>query len=680
MRLLIVTQVVDSEDLPLGFFTRWITEFARHAEHVEVICLKEGKHDLPPNVRVHSLGKEKGAVNRLVYSWRFLCYAWKLRGEYDAVFVHMNQEYILIAGWLWKLLGKPIYMWRNHFAGSWLTDTAAFFCTKVFCTSRYSYTAKYARTLLMPVGIDTEVFHPREARKAHSILFLARMAPSKRPDLLIEALGILHAKGVTFTADLYGSPLPADEDFYQSLKGRVKELGLDSQVHFYPGPRGAENQSLYPAYEICVNASPSGMYDKTIFESAACEGLSLTSNQNLAGQVDARLLFKEADALDLAEKLEGLLTLKAEEKKSLQEQMHSLALEHSLTRLGSELMLALSSPEAVIFQNGSIGDFLMYLHLSEALLTSQKYARVTIVVSRNAVLLRKIAAGYPKVRVYEISSKNWSSLTRLWIGRKTVLVSPTIGKIPLSVKLLVWLLIRGEGSRSIGFQDAGPLCNWYTQMLQYDTTKLYLEALGDLARAAGIALPSEPPRLRFTTPSQALAKLGLEAKRYIVFHPGASNPKRMFSVDAAVETIRSILSIFPEEAVVVSGGPEERAFVEEIVRAVANTKVMSAAGVSIEDVVVLVRSAALFIGTDTGITHLACFLGTRVLEVAHNATANWLAFYAPNATVLYQLAKDKEAHTGYAYLKEHARGELRPFTTVPIEAIENELRSLAPRS
>ena len=109
MRLLITTQVVDRTDPFLGFFHGWIVELAKHFEHIEIICLQEGQHSLPSNVNVNSLGKELGIQSRIVYAARFLGLVWKLRDSYDAVFVHMNQEYILLAGWLWKILHKRIF-------------------------------------------------------------------------------------------------------------------------------------------------------------------------------------------------------------------------------------------------------------------------------------------------------------------------------------------------------------------------------------------------------------------------------------------------------------------------------------------------------------------------------------------------------------------------------------------
>ncbi len=95
MKLLILTQKVDKNDPILGFFHRWIEEFANHCEQVTVICLAKGKSTLPPTVSVLSLGKEAGQ-SRLKYLWRFYRYLWRERQNYDTVFVHMNQEYVLL--------------------------------------------------------------------------------------------------------------------------------------------------------------------------------------------------------------------------------------------------------------------------------------------------------------------------------------------------------------------------------------------------------------------------------------------------------------------------------------------------------------------------------------------------------------------------------------------------------
>ncbi len=298
-KLLIVTQVVDTEDPVLGFFVGWLQEFAKHIEHIEVICLRKGSYNLPTNVRVHSLGKEKGSTSRVIYIHRFLTLIWSLRHEYEAVFVHMNQEYVLLAGWLWRLLGKRVYLWRNHYAGSWLTDLAAAFCATVFCTSKHSYTAKYAKTVLMPVGVDTERFKPsaQVARETHSILFLSRISPSKRVDLFISALLDLAHEGIAFTATIVGSPLPEDREYYENLQEKLGSFDVSHQVSFLPAVPNHETPVLYQSHEIFVNASPSGMLDKTLFEAAACGCCVLASSRDFADSAGAASYFDSSDTL-----------------------------------------------------------------------------------------------------------------------------------------------------------------------------------------------------------------------------------------------------------------------------------------------------------------------------------------------------------------------------------------------
>lgn len=340
MKLLLVTQTVDQGDPTLGFFHAWIVELATRFEAVHVVCLYRGSHDLPANVRVHSLGKEEGTQSKTAYVVRFLKLAWQLRKEYDAVFVHMNQEYVLLTGWLWKLLGKRVYMWRNHYAGSWLTGLAAAFCTKIFCTSKSSYTARYAKTVFMPVGVDTGLFYPdpRVRREPASILFLARMSPSKRPEVLIEALETLDRKGIAFTTTFAGSPLPEHAAYHASLRERVERSGLSSRVTFLPGPTRQEAPDLYRTHDIFVNCSPPGMYDKTLFEAAACGCFVLAANEDFSAAIGEGV--RARDAGELAARLEGFLTGK-EDRKPVMDVLATLVHEHALTgtmeRLAREL-------------------------------------------------------------------------------------------------------------------------------------------------------------------------------------------------------------------------------------------------------------------------------------------------------------------------------------------------------
>jgi len=344
MKLLITTQKIDIDDPILGFFHRWIEEFAKQFEFVTVICLERGNYNLPANVKVLSLGKEH-RHSRLEYLFNFYRCIWRERRNYDAVLVHMNQEYILLSGLFWILNGKKVFMWRNHHAGNFLTDLASLFCSKVFCTSKYSYTAKYKKTVLMPVGVDTEIFNSQFPipKVQNSILFLGRIAPSKNVHIFVEVLGLLKKKGLNFSASIYGNASPKEAVYFERLKLRARELGLENALKFYAGIPNHKTPAIYNQYEIFVNLSSSGMYDKTIFEAMACGCLTLASNDNLWGQIDDRLIINTREAREIAECLVRTLSFSEAEKNKMIQREIAFANTNNLQVLSTKLYLSISS-------------------------------------------------------------------------------------------------------------------------------------------------------------------------------------------------------------------------------------------------------------------------------------------------------------------------------------------------
>ncbi len=307
-RLLVFTQAIDTKDPVLGFFHGWLRAFAAKFPHIHAVGLRVGAHDVPANVQVYSLGKESGG-NRLLYILRFYRLAWTLRREYDAVFVHMNPEYVVLGGIFWRLMGKRVYLWRNHWAPGIVTDIAVALSHKTFCTSKSSYVAKYRKNVLMPVGIDTDMFRPVPGmeRKPRSILSLGRIAPSKNIHVMLEAFKILKSRGIDFTASMYGDALPKGAGYLEDQKRFVRENNLSDNVVFYPGVKNSETPAIYSVHEVFVNASASGMFDKTIFEAVACGCTSIACSEDYRQFAGDKLWFKAGDAHQLSDRIEQFL-------------------------------------------------------------------------------------------------------------------------------------------------------------------------------------------------------------------------------------------------------------------------------------------------------------------------------------------------------------------------------------
>ena len=267
MRLLIVTQAVDAKDPVLGFFVRWVEEFAKHVDRVEIICLREGTHAFPSHVRVHSLGKEYAAVNRIVYVYRFLSLIRELRGSYDAVFVHMNPEYVILGGLFWRLWGKRIALWYTHKAVNLRLRAAVACADIVFTASKESFRLRTDKLQIMGHGIDTELFSPDPSiARVDSMLSVGRLTKSKRHDLIIRA------------AAMAGRELriAGEGPEHRNLDMLAKSLGV--RTHFLGGFSQSQLRDEYRRSAALFHASETGSLDKVVLEALATNTPVITTS------------------------------------------------------------------------------------------------------------------------------------------------------------------------------------------------------------------------------------------------------------------------------------------------------------------------------------------------------------------------------------------------------------------
>lgn len=345
-RILIVTQSIDRNNLALGFFHDWVKEFSNKFESIVVICLEKGDYELPQNVKVISLGKEENRIKNLEsgikkvrYVWNFYKILWQERKRYESVFVHMNQEYVLLAGLLWKITNKKIGFWYNHTKGSFLTKIAMFFSDLVFHTSPFAFTANTKKSVRMPAGIDTEKFKRgvEITPVKNSILFIGRIAPVKDLITLIKAVLILEKRNIDFTLDIYGEALEKDQDYKAEALSLAKSLIEKGKVRFCGGVLNSKTPNIYSSHEVFVNLTPKGNFDKTVLEALSCESISLVSSEAF-GDIIPRYIFAEKDPDSLAEKIEFIFSKSFEEKKEEGRKLRGVVLEHhNIKKLSEEI-------------------------------------------------------------------------------------------------------------------------------------------------------------------------------------------------------------------------------------------------------------------------------------------------------------------------------------------------------
>jgi glycosyltransferase involved in cell wall biosynthesis len=264
--------------------------------------------------------------------------------DYDAVFVHMNEEYMLLGGVPWWLLGKRSVLWRNHKKGSLQTRLACAFASRVCFTSPDSYVAHLGNAVRMPIGIDTDAFSLTTAPlQQRSILFFGRLDAVKNAHVFVAALDELYRRGLQFSATLCGSPTYENDEYAASTLARAKHL-VDSKVlKLFPAIPNESAPGLYRSHMIYVNVTPSGSFDKTIGEAMASGCIVLATNSAVKDVLESRFL-PVLTPETLAESIAQTLDIpEAERSKIIARQRAYIMAEHSLSLLTERLFGILSA-------------------------------------------------------------------------------------------------------------------------------------------------------------------------------------------------------------------------------------------------------------------------------------------------------------------------------------------------
>lgn len=315
MKLLIITQKVDKIDPILGFFHRWIEEFAKNCDQLTVICLQKGKSELSSDIKIISLGKEKG-VNKLEYILNFYKSIWKERKNYDAVFVHMNPVYIILGGVLWNVWNKKIYLWYVHRSVDLKLKIAEKFVETIFTASKSSFLLDTRKVAVMGHGIDVSIYNrdDKMPKPENIVLQVGRITQIKHCDTLIEAVAILKQKISDTQVWFIGLPISESDKVYQDgLINLAKKLGISESVKFKGSVPNNEMYQYYAQSSVLVNSSPIGLFDKVVFESMAAKVPVVTSNEFFAdyvGKYKDILLYKEGDVSDLQNKIGNIISSK----------------------------------------------------------------------------------------------------------------------------------------------------------------------------------------------------------------------------------------------------------------------------------------------------------------------------------------------------------------------------------
>lgn len=342
MKILILTQTVNAKNPVLGFFHSWLLEFAQHFSYVTVVCLEKGEFNLPSNVEVLSLGKEEGQ-SRLKYFFRFYKYIWQKRQNYDVVFVHMNPVYVVLGGWVWRLLNKKIGLWYTHKHVDLKLRIATFFSDIIFSASKESFRLRTNKLLVTGHGvlkpglqrINKECYVPVQ------VSVVGRISEVKQVMKVVEIFELM-TQCTDAVLTIVGDALtPADIIYKKKLIDLIHQKGLKDKVIFTGALSPQAVLEMFGKTDMMLHTSKTGSIDKVVLEALLAGVIVLTENEAFKDALGEMGMYMEKNTpSDYLEKIK--IFLQEEDRRKLSIKMGSEWVEkhHALTTLIPKLKKA----------------------------------------------------------------------------------------------------------------------------------------------------------------------------------------------------------------------------------------------------------------------------------------------------------------------------------------------------
>ena len=350
MKLLVITQKYDVNDSNLGAFIDWWDKLSEKMEKVYVLALLKLSEPTMANMKVISMGKEKGAgIFRKIIG--FYSGLFKTIGKADAILVHMIPKYVFLAAPVAFFYRKPIYMWYTGVAANWQLKLAVLFCKKVFTAHEAAMRINTPKRIITGHGIDINKFSISNFQFSNdeiTILSVGRITPSKGHDFIIRAIADLIKSGYSVKLKIIGGVIQEyHQEYFEYLKRLAKDLKINEKVEFL-GPVSYDKMPVYlQSAEILINAVPFGGLDKVILEAMASCVIPLTSNSAFTNvfpkNFSKNLVFKQNKIEDLKEKLKHILDKKLYENEMLCRELREVVVKnHDLNNLIDRIIKEMS--------------------------------------------------------------------------------------------------------------------------------------------------------------------------------------------------------------------------------------------------------------------------------------------------------------------------------------------------
>lgn len=295
------------------------------------------------------------------------------------------------------------------------------------------------------------------------------------------------------------------------------------------------------------------------------------------------------------------------------------------------------APERILLVRlSAIGDVIHGLPALNALRDAFPRAFIAWVVEGGSA---ELLEGHPALdQVIHLPRRWWQSLEQVRALRRTLgehRFDSTVDLQCLTKSALVAWLSGAPRRLGAGGKSGRELSKWFNNVLTPVSAGHVIEHYLGILQPLGI----QSPQVRFDLPERAddrefaiesLEEAGLAADEFAVLNPGAGWPSKLWPAERYGALAQRLARLHGLASLAVWGGPDELPLAERIVATSGGHAVLAPA-TSLRQLASVMRRAALFVGSDTGPTHLAVAVGTPTISLHGVSRAEWCGAYGPRS-------------------------------------------------
>lgn len=201
---------------------------------------------------------------------------------------------------------------------------------------------RYAKMFIVEPGIDTEFFHPTEAKANPPVIsYVGRLMKYKNAQFIIEAMPRLRELVPGITLEIAGGG-----DYREHLENLSKKLGVENSVKFLGRVSESAKRDLLSRSSLFINPSFKEGWGINNIEANLCGTISLSNN--VAGLKDSvidgetGILYENADPEGFCRKAAGILHDKGR-LSELEERAKARAFSFSWDKMADKMQKAIEA-------------------------------------------------------------------------------------------------------------------------------------------------------------------------------------------------------------------------------------------------------------------------------------------------------------------------------------------------